>query len=255
MFNRLLRLFPLSVFIVLLAVVLPAPAFACAANTNWTGTLNGDVSKSVSNVPAGAKITISITTTSGCVYADGKASITADGDKVFNASFDVDNGSRFDASHTLESGANHLTVALDTNETNGPVIYTISVILDGSSQVTPPDHRNNWMMGDDIAAVYPETDVDGNPELRVYAIGEAGKGEYQFTVTLADLQPWVDNPPASNTEIKAGEKAALYALDSGEFQISLGPDDEGKYYDLIFSGLPVEQFKLIKWTITDVIGG
>jgi hypothetical protein len=251
--KKLYRLMLIAILLIVSAAVLPMPALACYSTG---GALTGPVSISQSDIPKGAEVSVTITAGHGCVGADGDVIIEADGDKVFSSAFLAFNGSTHLSTYTLSEPASNLTVRIEVGFIAGPIAYKITISPgEGSGQPIPPDHRANWMMGDDIAAVYPETDAEGNPELHVYAIGDEGSGAYQFKVTLADLQPFIDNPPAENTLIKSSGKAALYALDSGEFQISLGPDDEGKYYDLIFTSLPVEAFKLIKWTISDVIGG
>ncbi len=250
--KKLYRLMLITILLIVSAAVLPMPALACYSTG---GALTGPVSISQSDLPKGSEVSVTITAGHGCVAAEGDVIIEADGDKVFSSAFFVFNGDTYRSTYTLSEGASKLTVSLTTDGIWGPIAYKITISPGEGGSPVPPDHRANWMMGDDIAAVFPETDAEGNPELHIYAIGDEGEGAYQFRITLADLQPFIDNPPAENTLIKSTDKAALYALASGEFQISLGPDDEGKFYDLIFTSLPVEAFKLIKWTISDVIGG
>ncbi len=109
----------------------------------------------------------------------------------------------------------------------------------GSSKgfARPPDDRLNFRQCDSWAAVYAEKDVAGGPALHVYPIDSGGQGTFAFAIAGADLTPYVEQNPAENTLIKAADGAALYALASGGFQLTLGPDAEGKLCSLFFEGL------------------
>ena len=235
----------------LLTTLVSQPVFACA-QVIGSGTTSSTASASTSDVPEGAKVTVKLT--SSCGGALGSVTIKADGDKVFASGFNLTSFDETTLSYTLKGHAGSLIVSLKTNDY---VAYKIIVSFDGAVHdgPEPPDNRINWRMGDDIAAIYRDADDAGNPALSIYEINDAAEGELRFKVTMADLQPYLDNPPAHNTEIKTAGKVTLYALTSGEFQISLGPNAEGKVYDLIFTTLPIEAFEMFQWSVFDVLAG
>jgi hypothetical protein len=102
---------------------------------------------------------------------------------------------------------------------------------------TPPDDRLNWGVADYLVVLYPGTDAQGSPAIRVFGVGEDGEGIYLFTITQQDIAAFVDNPPAVNTPIMTFGDITLYALASGEFQLNIGPDAEGKTQVIIFDSL------------------
>lgn len=113
----------------------------------------------------------------------------------------------------------------------GTLSYDI-IATQGSS-----DGRLNPNAGDLINVLYRGTDEAGNPAIDVYRV-DGDKGVYlgQFEYVL--FEPYIGAPPAVNRRLAAIDKATLYALTSGEFQVNVGPDAEGKYGIVIFSGLP-----------------
>lgn len=102
-------------------------------------------------------------------------------------------------------------------------------------------------------AIYNSLDDDGNPSLDVYGINDEGEGYYQFTVTQDDLAPFIDNPPEENTEIDSVDGVVLSVLDTGEFQLNIGPDDEGKVRVVIFDGLPPTNVYTYDYNINDIL--
>jgi hypothetical protein len=104
------------------------------------------------------------------------------------------------------------------------------------------------------AQIFNAEDDNGDPILHVYEINDAGDGEFSFAITQADLAPFIDNPPANNTEIKssASGKVTLYVLDTGEFQINIGPDEEGNVYVTIFTGLPPTNIYSYTFNVYDI---
>jgi len=239
------------ILIFLLAGLASQPAYACA-KVIGSGDTSGTATASTTDVPKGAKVTVKLET--GCNNASGSVRIKADGKTVSDSTYSLDYYEAATFHYTLDGHADSLNVSISTDDY---VAYKVTVSYEGSGGdgPEPPDNRINWQMGDDIAAVYRDVDDAGKQALSVYEINEDAEGEFRFKVTMADLQPYLDNPPAHNTEIKSAGKATLYALTSGEFQISLGPNAEGKIYDLIFSTLPVEEFKVFQWSVFDVLSG
>jgi hypothetical protein len=104
------------------------------------------------------------------------------------------------------------------------------------------------------AQIFNAEDDNGDPILHVYEINDEGEGEFSFAITQADLAPFIDNPPANNTEIKssASGKVTLYVLDTGEFQINIGPDEDGNVYVTIFTGLPPTNIYSYTFNVYDI---
>lgn len=120
-----------------------------------------------------------------------------------------------------------------------PDIDTAGQSPDGVSAPLPPDDRLNWEQGDLMAVVYPGTDSSGAPAMHVYTVTDDSQGVFLFSVTQADLAPYQDAPPpAENTIIKTIGEVNLYRLVSGEFALVIGPDKEGKNWQIIFDGIP-----------------
>ena len=141
-----------------------------------------------------------------------------------------------------------------------PYIGTESVdpIIDASSQDT---------------AIYNSQDDDGNPSLDVYGINDEGEGYYVFSITEELLAPYIDltepedesnsglppfmqveEPPEINTEIMTVDNVALYVLTTGEFQLNIGPDEEGKVRVVIFNGLPPTNVYSYDYNVYDILG-
>jgi hypothetical protein len=120
------------------------------------------------------------------------------------------------------------------------------------TQEKAPDDRLNWKHGDDYAVLYARNDAQGNPILHIYCIDEKGNGSlgYILTQEMFDRAP---AKPSSNT--KVGETDAcrvpvkFYVLTTGEYQINIGPNAEGKVEVIVFTGLPpanIHYYRL-KW--------
>jgi hypothetical protein len=106
-----------------------------------------------------------------------------------------------------------------------------------SSSGESSDGRLNPNAGDLLDVLYIGRDDTGSPAIDVYRVdGDSGVfiGEFEYAL----FEPYLDTPPSTNTRLETIDKATLYALSSGEFQINIGPDAEGKYGIVIFSGLP-----------------
>ncbi len=90
--------------------------------------------------------------------------------------------------------------------------------------------------GDLVARIYPAFS-GGAPALHIYCLGE---GTYLgLVVSSADLADYPERP-ASNTLVARSRvcPVAFYILTTGEYQVNIGPDREGKTYVTIFRGLP-----------------
>ncbi len=116
----------------------------------------------------------------------------------------------------------------------------------------PPDNRINWKHGDTYGIFVPRHDENGNPVLHLYCISAEGQGTLGDIITqeMFDKAP---AEPATNTQI--GETNACrvpikyYVLTTGEYQINIGADWEGKVDVIIFTGLPPSHvyFRYLNW--------
>lgn len=107
---------------------------------------------------------------------------------------------------------------------------------DGNGNNLPINEGNS----ENEVAVYNATDDNGDPSLHIYNINDEGNGTLALAITQDIIAPYIDNPPAENTELltSADGKVTLYILDTGELQINSGPDAEGKIHVIILDGIP-----------------
>jgi hypothetical protein len=104
-----------------------------------------------------------------------------------------------------------------------------------------PDDRINYQHGDLFAAAYVRQDSAGDPTLDIYCIDSSNRGAIGLIVTHDELNGAV--PTAGNTLIAQTDQCtvgvAVYRLASGEYQLNIGPDPEGKIYVTIWTGMPI----------------
>ncbi|MCU0476665.1 MAG: hypothetical protein MUC99_11255 [Anaerolineae bacterium] len=110
--------------------------------------------------------------------------------------------------------------------------------LGNGNIITGPDARINPNNGDLISALYLATGKDNKPAIRVYDIDANSvgllRGDYSFSV----FEPYIGKPPKTNTVITRVGRTVLIALSTGEFQINVGPDAEGKVHEVILNSMP-----------------
>jgi hypothetical protein len=130
-----------------------------------------------------------------------------------------------------------------------PICASLPYIGDIEESVNPD-------LGDLIAQVFEVEDANGDPALHIYEINDESEGEFALAITLDDIAPYIDNPPAANTEIKssASGKVTLYVLTTGELQINIGPDADGNVHVVIFSGLPPTNVYGYSFNVNDIVG-
>jgi hypothetical protein len=134
---------------------------------------------------------------------------------------------------TWGAAATAVAFSVDADPVGGPV--------PGPTTSDSPDDRINWKHGDQYAALYARQDDNTKPVLHVYCITPEGKGDLKYVAPNSMFANAPQNP-ASNTKI--GETnvcrypVVFYVLTSGEFQINIGPDWEGKTNVIIFTGMP-----------------
>jgi hypothetical protein len=95
------------------------------------------------------------------------------------------------------------------------------------------DGRLNSAWGDHFAVIYA-TDGAGNPALRIYRVGDNSTGWLALAVNVEDIPAVSDE----NILIASDNGIAVYLLTSGEIQITLGPDETGKFYNVVIDALP-----------------
>lgn len=111
----------------------------------------------------------------------------------------------------------------------------------GSTDDKAPDDRINWKHGDGYAVLYAQKDDKGNPTLHLYCIDAKGNG-YLGEILTQEMFDKAPAKPPVNT--KVGETSAcrvpikFYVLTSGEYQVNIGPNYEGKVDVVVFTGLP-----------------
>ncbi len=114
-----------------------------------------------------------------------------------------------------------------------PDEFAVSQMMSGQA---PPDSRINWQYGDLLAVIYPGSDVDGNPLLRVYTVSNENQGDYLCTFQQSDLRPRPRQNRRPDEPIKTcGQIVRFYRLVSGQLQVEVGPDTEGKTYRLVIN--------------------
>ncbi len=105
----------------------------------------------------------------------------------------------------------------------------------------PVNYEENVTFNDtDLGvALFKSTDADGNPTMDFYNV-ETGtsKSTFMFSVTQAEVAPYIANHPAVNTLLASADGVAVYVLTTGEIQVNAGPDAEGKIHVKIFNGIP-----------------
>lgn len=138
----------------------------------------------------------------------------------------------------------NIAVALSSNPSIDSGNYQWDC-LTGRVRFLPPvarDGRINAFAGDLVNVVYPSFDPTGKPALMIYRVipdeTEFNFGVFAGFITHAQIAPFLDLFPEENTLVAQVDKTRLFRLTSGEFQLVIGPDDEGKFFHLVFEGIP-----------------
>lgn len=122
---------------------------------------------------------------------------------------------------------------------------TFEVVIEGGAMCSgdnkAPDDRINWKHGDNTAILYPRKDAEGKPVLQLYCMSPDGKGTLGDIITQ-DMFDKAPAKPAVNTKVHETNvcrvPVTFYVLTTGEYQVNIGPDIEGKTHEIIFTGLP-----------------
>jgi len=98
--------------------------------------------------------------------------------------------------------------------------------------------------GDNYAHIYFGQDSAGYPSLFVWCVNN-GQGTLVATVRQPDLQ-LIDPMPSQDSFVQSysgypcAAPVEFYVLTTGEYQVNIGPDGEGKISVMVFHGLPPE---------------
>ena len=85
-------------------------------------------------------------------------------------------------------------------------------------------------------AIYESEDGVG---LDLYGINDEGDGKLIGSITQDMIEVYAENPPDENTLIESfGDNVNVYVLTTGEIQINVGPNEEGKTFVYIFDSIP-----------------
>jgi hypothetical protein len=130
-----------------------------------------------------------------------------------------------------------LTVGLGSEAASVYEIDCSTLTINALGTAEGRDDRMNFGKGDLLNVIYARTDAIGKPVIHVYSV-DGDTGVYAGVFDYALFELYLDTPPTRNTKIGSVDSSTLYALSSGEFQINIGPDAEGKIAVIIFEGLP-----------------
>ena len=103
------------------------------------------------------------------------------------------------------------------------------------------DHRSVNCFGP--YALYTPTEKDQTCSIDVWGIEADGQGKRAFKLTTDDLADLPASEEIDNyitIEHTKNDFITLYKLNSGQYQINVGPDKEGKVYVIDFTGCPAD---------------
>ena len=125
----------------------------------------------------------------------------------------------------------------------GLVVFAFSALPTGKANACLPcnctDHRSVNCFGP--YALYTPTEKDETCSIDIWSVEGDGQGKRAIKLTAADLAKL---PAEDEIEHYITVKSAkndfitLYKLSSGQYQINVGPDSEGKVYVINFTGCP-----------------
>ncbi len=117
----------------------------------------------------------------------------------------------------------------------------------------PSDGRLNFGIGDWQAVIYAE-DGAGNAAIHIYGVNENSEGYILLAITAEQLEALPKNPSENLLIAQVDDPAvAVYLLTTGEYQVNIGPDAEGKVDVFIFTGLPLSNMQHHWFNINDIL--
>lgn len=233
--SRWMRLGLLIAVLAVAAVFLqPRPALAGDCGTVASGSLSGPGSTSFGpfTADAGSTLYVVVTNTSGSAI-NYSIIATLNG---FPAPL-VNNGS-INAGETEAASAGISTSVSGSalvTISGGSLAYSAVVVCPGQDAPSIPAITDGRLLTTiTVGAVY--ADEDG---VAVYAINDKSVGELALFVTTEELKALPEKPDENLLVAQSEDgKFALYKLTTGEYQVNMGPDAEGKVQVIIFDALP-----------------
>jgi len=216
--------------IFLLIPAQPVAAGFCGIVAN--GTVNGNTANiNVRNV-GNSRILVEVTG-----QEDVRYEVEIDGSKSSGKIREDYVSRKVSRTYTEDRG----TVKVRISSSGGQIAYAVAVVdcndQDGSSsgnniELWDPGNYDGRVSGyGTFGAAYVNSDG-----AFVYRIGEDSKGYLMAAVRPSDLEGLPERPEENiPLSVSADGRFAIYKLTSGEYQINIGPDDEGKVEVIVFS--------------------
>ena len=226
----------LSLFFLLVLALIPLQPVAAACGVVASGVITGGSTANFGpfTIEKGSTIFLKVTNTALIPINYGIV-VTVGGIPVFVNNGTIQAGETETAStvltQTVTASASVLVIGGDA-EYVGRVKCPSTAAGDDTPPLPPGDGRLGALGTN--GAVY--TDEDG---IGVYGVDENGDGFEALFISAAELAALPDMP-AENL-LLAGDADgpfAIFKLTTGEYQVNIGPDAEGKVQVVIFDGIP-----------------
>jgi len=125
----------------------------------------------------------------------------------------------------------------------GLIVIAYSVLPSSTAFACLPcnctDHRSVNCFGP--YALYTPTEKDETCSIDIWSVEADGQGKRALKFTAADLAKLPDEEEIENyitVKSTKNDFITLYKLSTGQYQINVGPDKEGKVYTIDFAGCP-----------------
>ncbi len=221
--------------LVLVSIVVWGVAPAALAETEpcvvLSGSFDGTTSAGPYTLPEGERIAIRVTNNGD---EDVNFTITL---QASNLPVPIPSSGVINPGETESLGlraTEDITVSATVTVT-GPVSWVVYL---GDCEVPAPPLDDRFEgTSVDVAVYYDQETGEG---LSIYAINASGEGSLVIRLTPEELAEWAAMTVTQNTLIaqNADGTIALYKLTTGEYQLNVGPDEEGKVQVTIFDGFP-----------------
>ncbi|MCA9913306.1 MAG: hypothetical protein KC496_08145 [Anaerolineae bacterium] len=194
-------------------------------------TFNGTTSAGPYTLPEGERIAIRVTN-NGEEDVTFNISLSASNLPIAIPSSGVINP---DETESVSLRATQDITVSATVTVSGPVTWVV-YLGDCEVPAEPLDERVTGTSVD-VAVYY---DAETGEGLSIYAIDDSGEGSLAIRVTPEQIAEWDAMTVSENTLIaqSANGKISLYKLTTGEYQLNVGPDEDGKVQVTIFDGFP-----------------
>jgi hypothetical protein len=142
---------------------------------------------------------------------------------------------------SIDSGTVQVVLASDPSVRSS--VYVVDCVNRSVRELTESgsdgiDGRLNRGAGDLLNVLYRATDSSGQPGIAVYGVTDDSRGYLIGVFENALFEHYLDAAPGKVVRLAQLGASTLYALPTGEFQINVGPDINGKTGEVVFRGLP-----------------